>query len=761
MKIDPNDAKLTAYVLEELDPSERIRIEAELQDSSAARRAVEEIRKTAEWVTSALKEEPEVGLSEQQLERILKASGGGSGVVSKSRRRVWYAAGGLSVAASLAFALLLFLLPAHNGRQPSLSANLGEAPPFAEEPHPLSLSAPKLKPRDLPKVGSERRGGPEMTAPSQAKPTAPPAKPAASPPPDPVQAPLDEVKKEAETANHSSLSKTGKAPAGLKLKTGPAQSMEGGSGPYRVGGAIANPPRRSLPLNGRQVLELTRLTPGVMAESMPVAIADNPSRDRPIVVVPREFNTEAYDRLEENPFLLVSQNPLSTFSIDVDTASYSNVRRFLTHGSLPPKDAVRIEELINYFSYHYPQPDGSDPFSVDVEVGAAPWHPDHRLVRIGIQGRTIAASRRPPANLVFLLDVSGSMRPANKLGLVKQAIRMLVESLSENDRVAIVVYAGASGLVLPSTSGDNRQQILSALEKLEAGGSTNGAAGIQLAYQTAIANFVEGGINRVLLATDGDFNVGVTSQGELTRLIEEKAKSGVFLTVLGFGMGNYKDSTLEKLADKGNGSYSYIDTENEARKVLVEEINGTLVSIAKDVKIQVEFNPLKCAAYRLIGYENRILRHQDFNDDKKDAGEIGAGHSVTALYEVVPAGQEVDTGRVAPLKYQTPAAPSRAAGSDELLTLKLRYKPPDGQRSRLIQAPVKDANRTLEQASGDFKFAAAVASFGMLLRGSEQKGNATFDSVLELALKGKGKDRFGYRKEFLKLVMKADEITGR
>ncbi|MDA2923289.1 VWA domain-containing protein [Acidobacteria bacterium AH-259-L09] len=481
---------------------------------------------------------------------------------------------------------------------------------------------------------------------------------------------------------------------------------------------------------------------------------------RPLDFPQPDFNTEAYDRIVDNRFLEVSENPLSTFSIDVDTASYSNVRRFLRQEMRPPKDAVRIEEMLNYFSYDYPAPSGKDPFSVHVEVAQAPWNLEHRLVRVGLKGKEIQLEKRPSSNLVFLLDVSGSMRPSNKLPLLKKGMRLLVEKLGENDQVAIVVYAGASGLVLPSTSCEQKEKIMAALENLEAGGSTNGGSGIQLAYETAVSNLIPGGINRVILATDGDFNVGITNQGDLTRLIEERAKSGVFLSVLGFGMGNYKDSTLEKLADKGNGNYAYIDTINEARKVLVDQIDSTLITIAKDVKIQIEFNPVQVQAYRLIGYENRLLRKEDFNDDTKDAGEIGAGHTVTALYEIVPAGKKIQIPGVDPLKYQKPIETTDVAQEGELLMLKLRYKEPDGQTSKLLEFPVRDSHRAYSQASQDFKFAAAVASFGMILRESPHKGNATLDSVLELAEEGKGSDPHGYRGQFLELVKRAKALAG-
>ena len=474
---------------------------------------------------------------------------------------------------------------------------------------------------------------------------------------------------------------------------------------------------------------------------------------------PGEFNTETYSQITDNPFLAASENPLSTFSIDVDTASYAIVRRFLNEHRLPPKDAVRIEEMINYFTYDYRPPTGEDPFSVNVEIAGCPWNSEHRLARVGLKGREIAQDKRPPSNLVFLIDVSGSMRPANKLPLLKQCLKMLTEQLTENDHVSIVVYAGAAGEVLPATSGDNQRRILDALDALEAGGSTHGSEGIQLAYQTAVANFIPGGVNRVILCTDGDFNVGVTNPGELVRLIEEKAKSGVFLTVLGVGMGNYKDGTVEMLADKGNGNYAYIDTLNEGRKVLVEQMSGTLVTIAKDVKIQVEFNPLHVSSYRLIGYENRLLRKEDFNDDKKDAGEIGAGHTVTALYEIVPAGKYVGTPSVDPLKYQQPGQPSAAAKSPELFTVKLRYKEPDGDSSKLMVVPVNDNEAGLAKASDDFKFASAAAAFGMILRDSPYKGTATLNGVWELANEGKGRDREGYREEFLRLVEQTKTIN--
>jgi Ca-activated chloride channel homolog len=475
-----------------------------------------------------------------------------------------------------------------------------------------------------------------------------------------------------------------------------------------------------------------------------------------------EFNTATYDHIGENPFLDAKDNPLSTFSIDVDTASYSNVRRFINEGSLPPKDAVRVEEMINYFTYDYAQPSDGKPFAVHLDMAGCPWETSHRLVRIGLKGKEIATDKRGPSNLVFLLDISGSMMPPERLPLVKQAMRLLVEKLTENDRVAIVLYAGGSGLALPSTTGDHKEQILEALENLQAGGSTNGAEGIQLAYKIAADNFIKGGVNRVILATDGDFNVGVTSQGDLIRLIEEKAKSGVFLSVLGVGTDNLKDSTMQKLADKGNGNYAYLDSLDEARKVLVQQMNGTLVTIAKDVKIQVEFNPARVASYRLIGYEKRMLRKEDFNNDKVDAGEIGAGHTVTALYEVVPVGAANNPGipPVDPLRYSANERSTYAGStsSGEVLNVKLRYKKPDENKSELIERAVTDIDATFESASGDLKFAAAVAEFGMILRDSEYKGNGTLDAVLEWAQQAKEKDPNGYRSGFIELVRKAQTL---
>ena len=464
----------------------------------------------------------------------------------------------------------------------------------------------------------------------------------------------------------------------------------------------------------------------------------------------REFNTESYAHIRENDFRLVSASPLSTFSIDVDRASYANIRRFIQSGERPPIDAVRIEEMINYFPYAWGRVSGEHPFAVTTEVWEAPWKRAHRLVRIGLHAESIDTEDLPPANLVFLLDVSGSMMPPNKLPLLKKAFALLVDQLRPQDRVAIVVYAGAAGLVLPSTPGSHKGEILAALDDLRAGGSTAGGAGLKLAYEIAGKHRVDGGNNRVVLATDGDFNVGASSDAEMVRLIERERESGTFLTVLGFGTGNLKDSKMEQIADRGNGNFHYVDGLLEARKVLVEEMGGTLLTLAKDVKLQVEFNPARAAGYRLIGYENRLLADEDFNDDTKDAGELGAGHTVTALYEVVPEGVEVPRGELDALRYQPqPDDPPPSDFDDELMYVKVRYKSPDGNRSTLLEQAVADRPRS---PSTDFRFATAVAGFGMLLRESEHAADLTLNDVVRLAEKGRGDDPRGYRGEFIRLV---------
>ncbi|WP_256010971.1 YfbK domain-containing protein [Desertivirga xinjiangensis] len=472
-----------------------------------------------------------------------------------------------------------------------------------------------------------------------------------------------------------------------------------------------------------------------------------------------DFNTESYNSITENGFKNVSRNPLSTFSIDVDVASYSTVRRFVNSGQLPPVDAVRIEEMLNYFNYTYPEPKKDIPLSMDTEISEAPWNNSHRLVKIGLQGRKMDTRSIPPSNLVFLIDVSGSMNQPNKLPLLKSSLKLLVNQLREDDKVSIVVYAGAAGLVLPPTSGNRKQTIKNALDQLEAGGSTAGGAGIKLAYAIAAENFLKAGNNRVILATDGDFNIGTSSDSEMQRMIEEKRESGIFLTVLGFGMGNYKDSKMEILADKGNGNYAYVDNIAEARKVLVSQFGGTLHTVAKDVKLQVEFNPGKVQAFRLIGYENRLLNNEDFNNDEKDAGDLGSGHTVTALYEIIPVGiKSKFIGFSDVLKYQKPSV-TRLALGDELLTVKIRYKTATGNSSKHFEKPVIDTSTPWKSTSNDFRFAASVAAYGMILRNSEFKQNATFKEVIEWAKAAVGQDEEGYRKEFLNLVKSSSLLS--
>ena len=464
------------------------------------------------------------------------------------------------------------------------------------------------------------------------------------------------------------------------------------------------------------------------------------------------FNTEGYASINENGYKNVKSNPLSTFSIDVDNASYSNIRRFINNGQLPPADAVRIEEMINYFKYDYPEPAGEHPFSVFTEMSVCPWNKNHQLLLVGLKGKSIDKSSLPPSNLVFLIDVSGSMSDPNKLPLLKSAFGLLVNELRPQDRVAIVVYAGAAGLVLESTPGNKKEMIMKAINNLEAGGSTAGGAGLKLAYREAEKNFMEEGNNRIILATDGDFNVGESSNGGMERLVAEKRDLGVFITVLGFGMGNVKDDKMELIANKGNGNYSYIDNLQEARKVLVREFGGTLFTIAKDVKFQIEFNPARVESYRLIGYENRLLNAEDFNDDTKDAGEMGAGHNVTALYELIPAGSGRTIPSVDPLKYQAFRNPVKKDYADELLTIKLRYKKPDGITSMLLERPVRRYGDEIGGSSENLRFAAAVAEFGMILIDSEFKGSATLDGAAKLARSARGEDEDGYRSELIRLI---------
>jgi Ca-activated chloride channel family protein len=477
----------------------------------------------------------------------------------------------------------------------------------------------------------------------------------------------------------------------------------------------------------------------------------------------KSIENEEYSRFAENKFRLAKDEPLSTFSVDVDAASYSNMRRFINKGVLPGKDAIRIEELINYFSYDYPEPIGEEPVRIIAETGNCPWNTQNRLVKIGLKAKNVAGDNLPASNFVFLIDVSGSMEGPTRLNLVKSSLKLLINNLREKDCVAIVVYAGAAGQVLPSTSGNNKQKIKEAVDNLKAGGSTAGGAGIRLAYKIARQNFIKGGNNRIILCTDGDFNVGVSDNDGLQKLIETERNSGVFLSILGYGMGNYKDSKMQTLAQSGNGNHAYIDNLQEANKVLVNEFGATMYTVAKDVKLQVEFNPSKVQAYRLVGYETRLLNKEDFNDDTKDAGEMGAGHTVTALYEVIPVGVKSNLlGNVDPLKYRN--EPSDATQSDfkpdiypDLLTIKLRYKQPDSDKSRKMEIPLIDNND--DDVSDDFRFASAVAMFGQVIKNSQYKGDGSFDKAITLAQKGYGDDKHGYRREFVRLMETAKGLA--
>jgi Ca-activated chloride channel family protein len=471
---------------------------------------------------------------------------------------------------------------------------------------------------------------------------------------------------------------------------------------------------------------------------------------------PQPADDESYKGISENTFSDAKSNPLSTFSVDVDAASYSNVRRFINNGQLPPVDAVRIEEMINYFAYDLSGPTNNEPVAIHTVLSSAPWNTKHRLLRIGLKAKTIPTDNLPPSNLVFLIDVSGSMNMSNKLPLVQSSLKLLTDQLRPQDRVAIVVYAGNAGLVLPSTPGDKKTTINNAIDNLSAGGSTAGGEGLKLAYKIAKENYLPKGNNRVILSTDGDFNVGPSSDGDMEHLIENERGSNIDLSIMGFGMGNYKDSKMETMADKGNGNYAYIDNITEARKAFVTEFGGTLFTVAKDVKIQIEFNPAKVQAYRLLGYEDRLLNKEDFNNDKKDAGDMGSGHTVTALYEIVPAGLKDDYAlSVDPLKYQKQKPTPMASASDEMMTIKFRYKEPKGSTSKLSQVVVKDQPVSFEKTSDDFRFATAVAEFGMLLRESQYKQNATFNQAIGIAKTAKGKDQEGYRSEFVRLAESA------
>lgn len=723
------DARLTAYALGELSGAERAQVEALLATDPAARAEVDAIRAAAAELEGAFAAEAHAAppaLTAAQRARIDTAARATPVVTRRFVLLRW--------APALAAAALLVMYVVWDNRE-ELSG--GVRLPATDT---VAMGAPQggdqLQPGQLSTLRVHAYGG-GASAPAETAPATP------------------ELEDMLMALGYSGGGATGSASV-MSVAPSPGLAARELKALGYLGAPAATPPvaaATAAPAEGE------------------MARADRHDADTPrlryFVRPPQPQGSESYQPIVEQGFQSPWTAPLSTFGVDVDTASYSNVRRFLNNGQLPPADAVRLEELVNYFAYADPQPAADAPegcpFSVSVQVAPAPWAPQHRLVRVGLKGREVPAGERPQSNLVFLLDVSGSMNQPDKLPLLKQSMKLMVRQLDERDRVAIVVYAGAAGLVLEPTvcDGPGREKVLEALDRLQAGGSTAGAAGIELAYRTAAAHFREGGTNRVLLATDGDFNVGLTDRDALQRLIEDSARSGVFLTVLGFGEGNLKDGTAELLADKGNGVYAYVDSLDEGRRVLVQQMGGTLVTIAKDVKIQVEFNPGLVGAYRLLGYENRVLAAQDFNDDRKDAGDIGAGHGVTALYEVVPAGVGGVPG-VDALKYQEQPAAARPelVASDELLNVKLRWKAPDAQDSRKIEVPVRDAGGTLAQAPADLRFAAAVAGFGMKLRGSDHARDLPWDLVIALADGARGADPDGWRAEFVRLAKMARDLQG-
>jgi Ca-activated chloride channel family protein len=751
--IDKNDPRVTAYALGEPVDAD---FETQLIEDAALRAEVDAIRATAGLLGATFASEAAVGLTDTQRADVLReatAETADASIVIRPPTTFWTSRRIVGAVASVA-AVVVFAWLLQPVTESSQLAATDDGPNFfnafgmVEERQPSRLEA--LLSRDAAPAGALAAA----TAVESDDELAAAAGAAAAP----------DIALEA-TALYMNIQAT-VPPAGPSALTGELSrtGSRAAEFPTQAAPAAALPAERELPLMPDRP-EAGGLGNDVPQSAPPEWLSEDRRWRRPLSPYPPNSSAESYAPITDNPFTAVAAEPLSTFSVDVDTASYANMRRFLTDGQLPPPDAVRIEELLNYFRYNYPQPRGDDPFAADIAVANAPWAPEHRLVRVGLKGREVPASARPASNLVFLVDVSGSMDEPNKLPLVQTALRGLVSQLDGRDKVAIVVYAGNSGLVLAPTAGSDSWTILGAIDRLDAGGSTNGGEGIQLAYELARRNFIRGGTNRVILATDGDFNVGITDQDSLVRLIEEEARSGVFLSVLGFGTGNLKDSTMELLADKGNGNYAYIDGVAEARKVLGEQVAGTLMTIAKDVKAQLEFNPALVSAYRLIGYENRVLAAEDFNNDAKDAGDIGSGHTVTALYEVVPTGVAIGAPGTDPLRYQQPATTSPGVNNGELLTLKLRYKAPDGQTSKLLSFPVRDSKNAIDRAGGDFQFAAAVAAFGMLLRNSPYSGSASYDMVSELANRGATQvddsNERASRAEFLQLVDRARQLSGR
>jgi Ca-activated chloride channel family protein len=756
-KIQINDPRLTAYALGELSGPEAKAVKDAIGNDPELLAFVEETKETAAFLSGELELEAQPRLSPAEREQIIPAE-------KKSwfaLTRWTYSGLGISAVGLTAAGIVAVLVAPRVLEQRRSSPDTQQMvrefeeparkqPAFAEKQESATLKESRVSPKQEAQItnrpAASASGGASL---NQA-----------------FQAEEDSLSVEDTSSGSAFAERAAMAPSEFKAKKAMNVSSDqmqtfgtkGGIGAAGAGGAASLMARErvQMPMPTGKVAVCP---PGGGFGCMPPSPLPEP------YIPPVEGSSgESYSQIIENPWIKPTAEPLSTFSIDVDTASYANVRRMLNAGQLPPKDAVRIEELVNYFPYNYAPPTDGKPFAVHVEMAETPWTEGNQLVRIALRGKDIAPKERPKLNLCFLIDVSGSMDEPNKLPLVQESLKLLVDQMQDQDRISLVVYAGASGLVLPPTSGDSRRKIKDAIDNLKAGGSTNGGAGIQLAYDTLRTSFIKGGVNRVVLASDGDFNVGITNESDLVKLIEEKAKGGSFLSVLGFGMGNYKDSNMMKLSDKGNGNYAYIDTLAEAKKALVEQMAGTLITIAKDVKIQVEFNPAYVSAYRLVGYEKRLLNKEDFNDDTKDAGEIGSGHTVTAFYEVVPAGK-TPPGSVDALKYQkadqkTADAKTEGVKNGEALTVKLRYKDPDGSASKLIEVPVKNEPKAFGKASGEFQFAASVAGFGMLMRESSHKGVAAFEPIAATAAKHtelKGKES-EHRKEFVELVRKAAKL---
>lgn len=784
MKLSPDSPELTAYLLDELPPAERALVETALGESEELRIEVERLRDTTERLVEVFVNEPATALTPEQRRRILAQDRNSMVRNSAPSMTSWsttvqtwcrnlrahWAWTTTTALAALAMTLIA-LRPERSAEHRFQELRYQLQPPSKS----IQPGRPESK-WELPAQSPAAADAGNHSQPNSQESPVPLAEVLLQPspvvPPAPAPSPVSRLEKPSPSKLGASVAPV--VPKERQLSLAPAsaskpvdlaqrgfQEPQGRSSVPReslLRESLRDPLSASVPAAGRT--DSHSIEP---ANPQTPALSKLDASARRYAGFGELADAESYTSLPDNAFKSPAAAPLSTFSLDVDTASYANIRRFLREGFLPPADAVRIEELINYFHYDYPQPKSGEPFGADIEIADCPWREGNKIVRIGLQARRVDFRERPRANLIFLLDVSGSMKPENKLPLVQRSLRLLLDRLGERDAVGIVTYAGESRVALEPTqvTDEGRQRIRQVIDGLRAGSGTAGSVGIQNAYSLATNHFIPGGVNRVILCTDGDFNIGITDPGELHALIEERARSGVFLSVLGFGMGNLKDSTMEMLADKGNGNYSYVDSYSEARKVFGEQLEGTLITVAKDVKVQVEFNPARVRSYRLIGYENRLLRDRDFNDDTKDAGEVGAGHQVTVLYEIEPllpnlAGTD-------PLRYsptaEAPVPRLKAGHEGELLNLKIRFKAPDGEKSQLIERPVLDGDRELVRASPDFKFAAAVAGYGMLLKNSPYKGDWTWDAVLRLAEQGVGEDREGYRSEFVDLARKAQRLS--